>query len=131
VVAAALNLLYLISYCSYILVSFTHNSVNASGWRICLRSSRVFSSCWEVPRGSAAFSFKESKPCLAILRSAGVANTADEARSPIFGKGMMPEDRTVSKLCSWSVLEQWIRAVYLSETARLTRRASTEELRRQ
>jgi hypothetical protein len=131
VVAAALNLLYLISYCSYVLIFFAHNPVNVSGRRICLRSSRVFSSCWEAPRGSAAFSFKESKPRLAVLRSAGVANTEDEARSPIFGKGTMPADGTVSKLRGWFVLEQSAGAAYLSGTARLMRRASTEELHRQ
>jgi hypothetical protein len=54
-----------------------------------------------------------------------------EARSPIFGKGMMPEDRTVNNVHGWSGLEKWVEATYLSETARLTRRASMEELRRQ
>lgn len=130
-VSATLNLLALISYCLYVLIFFTHNPVNVSGWRMCLRSSRVFSSCLEVPRGSAAFSFNDSKPCLAVLRSTGVANTEDEARSPIFGKGMMPEDGTVSKLCSLSVLEQWEGAACLSGTVRPMQRASTGELHRQ
>jgi hypothetical protein len=43
-----------------------------------------------------------------VLRSAGVANTEDETRSPIFGKGMMPEDGIVSKLRGLSVLERWV-----------------------
>jgi hypothetical protein len=44
---------------------------------------------------------------------------------------MMPEDRTVNNVHGWSGLEKWVEATYLSETARLTRRASMEELHRQ
>jgi hypothetical protein len=60
-----------------------------SGWRSCLRSSKLCCSLWEVWWGFTASRFRLSNPCRASSRSAVVENNEAEDRSPIEGIGII------------------------------------------